>query len=82
MVDNTCYVHFNNPICYYGYFICTASPENICPPIQALTLNEWAYQAFKRGSGCHYKGAVLTFKEADTREMNEKKANKIKYLMR
>jgi hypothetical protein len=66
-------VHFNNPVCMYGLYICTASENYHCKPIQALDWHDWKKQAIARANHCSYRGLELTPTEHDTRWMNIKK---------
>ncbi len=79
----TCYVHFNNPVCSFGYFICMAQPQYKCTSIDAYDdVKEWEKQAIARANYCNYRGLELTQKQAETRELPVDKADKCKYLMR
>jgi hypothetical protein len=80
--NNKIYVHFHNPICPFSNYICTATEEYRCLPIQAHYSSDWILEATKRGKYCNYRGIDLTQNEIQSREMNIKKANQCKYLMR
>lgn len=75
-------VHFNNPICSFCFNICKAETKYKCLPIPTTDLTEWKKQAKARANHCNYRGLELSFTEAQTRWMNNKKADKCNYLMR